>query len=86
MHSQGAAGAACKVLIQVCNLEARPPCVKRRGASKIEQEHSIHVKMTVKVTGTYRDLTIKAVCGCLTFQDILPEIQKKPFFFFFFFS
>lgn len=80
LHSQGAAGVACKVLIQVCDLEAKPPCVKRRGASKIEQERSIHVKMTVKVTETYSDLAIKAVCGCLTFQDILPEIKKKFFF------
>lgn len=80
LHSQGAAGVACKVLIQVCDLEAKPPCVKRRGASKIEQERSIRVKMTVKVTETYSDLAVKAVCGCLTFQDILPEIKKKFFF------
>lgn len=40
-----------------------------------------HVKMTVKVTETYSDLAIKAVCDCLTFQDILPEIQKETFFF-----
>lgn len=53
---QGVAGPACKVSIQLCDLKAKPLCVKRSGTSKIEQEHSNHVRMTVKVTETYGDL------------------------------
>lgn len=52
----GGAGTACKVSIQLCDLNAEPLYVKRSGTAKIEQEHSIHVKMTVKVTETYSDL------------------------------
>lgn len=53
---RGRAGTACKVLAQLCDLKAKPLCVKRSGTSKIEQEHSIHAKMTVEVTETYSDL------------------------------
>lgn len=47
---------ACKVSVQLCDLRAKLLCVKRSSTSKIGQEHSIHVKMTVKVTETYSDL------------------------------
>lgn len=56
LHSQGVARTARKVSIQLCDLKAKPLCVKRSGASKIEHKHSIHVKMTVKVTETHSDL------------------------------
>lgn len=63
----GVAETAGRVSIQPCDLKAKPLCVKHCGTPKIDQEHPIHVQMTVKVTETPVTWQTEAGYGRLSF-------------------
>lgn len=73
----GVAGTGCKVSIQLCDLKAKPLCVKHSGTSKIEQGHLSMWRWLSRSLRPTVIWQIKAVCGCLSFQDILLKIKKN---------